>query len=304
MKYSNSILFLIRGCYFLFLILHFQNIDCLRVPLLEKDIHNKKSTTFSFYILIVKLRVNVMIKRVFQCIILFLTITMYASSNTEATTVLPAEHHPNTETNSPSQKIAYLTFDDGPNKYTPQILNILKEKNGKATFFVIGGKVPHYSKTMRRLIKEGHYIGLHSMSHDVKRLYTGDPSTLIEEMEQTQNIVQQITQLNTHLVRVPYGSMPYLKKNYRDALVSAQYKMWDWTIDTYDWKSYDNPSAILERVRNQSDEQVEVILMHDSSVTVKILPQVIDYLQSQGYKLLPYNPSSHLKVNFWKDTRL
>ncbi len=64
------------------------------------------------------------------------------------------------------------------------------------------------------------------------------------------------------------------------------------------------PSAILERVRNQSDEQVEVILMHDSSVTVQILPQVIDYLQSQGYKLLPYNPSSHLEVNFWKDTRL
>lgn len=202
------------------------------------------------------------------------------------------------------KKIAYLTFDDGPNKYTPQILNILKEKNGKATFFVIGGKVPQYKKTMERLIKDGHYIGLHSMSHDVKRLYTGDPSVLIAEMEQTQNIVQQVTHLNTHLVRVPYGSMPYLKKNYRDALVSAQYKMWDWTIDTYDWKSYDNPSAILERVRNQSDEQVEVILMHDSSVTVQILPKVIDYLHSQGYKLLPYNPSSHLEVNFWKDTRL
>ncbi|MFV1457939.1 polysaccharide deacetylase family protein, partial [Bacillus mycoides] len=77
-----------------------------------------------------------------------LTITMYASSNTEATTVIPAEHYPNTETNSPTQKIAYLTFDDGPNKYTTQILNILKEKNGKATFFVIGGKVPHYKKTM------------------------------------------------------------------------------------------------------------------------------------------------------------
>lgn len=304
MKYSNSILFLIRGCYFLFIILHFQNIACLRVPLLEKDIHNKKRIIFSFYILIVKLRVNVMIKRVFQYTILFLTITMYASSHAGATTITPAEHHPNTETTSSTQKIAYLTFDDGPNKYTTQILNILKEKNGKATFFVIGGKVPHYKKTMQRLIKDGHYIGLHSMSHDVKRLYTGDPSALITEMEQTQNIVQQVTKLNTHLVRVPYGSMPYLKKNYRDALVSAQYKMWDWTIDTYDWKSYDNPSAILERVRNQSDEQVEVILMHDSSVTVQILPQVIDYLQSQGYKLLPYNPSSHLKVNFWKDTRL
>ena len=134
---------------------------------------------------------------------------------------------------------------------------------------------------MQRLIKEGHYIGLHSMSHDVKRLYTGDPSTLIAEMEQTQSIVQQVTKLNTHLVRVPYGSMPYLKR-----------------ITVTTGKSYDNPSAILERVRNQSDEQVEVILMHDSSVTVQILPKVIDYLQSQGYKLLPYNPSSHLKVNF------
>ena len=89
---------------FLSLILYFQNIDCLRVPLLEKDIHNKKWITFSFYILIVKLRVNVMIKRVFLYIILFLTVTMYASSHAEATTVIPAELHPNTETTSPTQK--------------------------------------------------------------------------------------------------------------------------------------------------------------------------------------------------------
>lgn len=87
-----------------------------------------------------------MIKRVFQYLILFLTIIMYASSNAKATTVNPAELHPNFETTSSTRKIAYLTFDDGPNKYTTQILNILKEKNGKATFFVIGGKVPHYKK--------------------------------------------------------------------------------------------------------------------------------------------------------------
>ena len=152
-----------------------------------------------------------MIKRVFQYIILFLTITMYASSHAGATTI-PLLNIIQIPKLPLLQKIAYLTFDDGPNKYTTQILNILKEKNGKATFFVIGGKVPHYKQTMQRLIKEGHYIGLHSMSHDVKRLYTGDPSALITEMEQTQNIVQQVTKLNTHLVRVPYGSMPYLKR--------------------------------------------------------------------------------------------
>ena len=243
-------------------------------------------------------------KQMFQWMIIFLSITTCSISYTEAATNSPLIHDYMVQDAALPQKIAYLTFDDGPNKYTSQILNILKQKQGKATFFVIGGKASHYPQTMKRLIKEGHYIGLHSMSHDVKRLYTGDPSALITEMEQTRSIVHRTTNLNTHLVRVPYGSMPYLKKNYRDALVSAQYKMWDWTIDTYDWKSYRNPSAILERVMNQSDEQVEVILMHDSSVTVKILPKVIDYLKAKGYTLLPYNPSSHLEVNFWKDTRL
>ena len=130
---------------FLFIILHFQNIACLRVPLLEKDIHNKKRIIFSFYILIVKLRVNVMIKRVFQYIILFLTITMYASSHAGATTI-PLLNIIQIPKLPLLPKIAYLTFDDGPNKYTTQILNILKEKNGKATFFVIGGKVPHYKR--------------------------------------------------------------------------------------------------------------------------------------------------------------
>ncbi|MDZ5608132.1 polysaccharide deacetylase family protein [Bacillus pseudomycoides] len=245
-----------------------------------------------------------MMKQMFQCIIICLSITTCSISYTEAAANSPLIHDSMIQDAALPQKIAYLTFDDGPNKYTSQILNILKQKQGKATFFAIGGKVSHYPQTMKRLIKEGHYIGLHSMSHDVKRLYTGDPSALITEMEQTRSIVLRTTNLNTHLVRVPYGSMPYLKKNYRDALVSARYKMWDWTIDTYDWKSYHNPSAILERVMNQSDEQVEVILMHESSVTVKILPKVIDYLKEKGYTLLPYNPSSHLEVNFWKDTRL
>ncbi len=245
-----------------------------------------------------------MMKRVCQCIIILLAMMICTASYIEAATNSLVEHRSTIQTAALPQKIAYLTFDDGPNKYTSQILNILKQKNAKATFFVIGGRVSRYPQTTKRLIREGHYIGLHSMSHDAKRLYTGDPSILISEMMQAQKIVQQVTKLNSRLVRVPYGSMPYLKKNYRDALVSAHYKLWDWTIDTYDWKSYNNPSAVLERVMNQSDEPVEVILMHDSSVTVQILPKVIDYLQSKGYTLLSYSPSSHVEVNFWKDTRL
>lgn len=205
---------------------------------------------------------------------------------------------------SASEKIAYLTFDDGPNKYTSQVLDILKEKNVKATFFVIGGRIARSPDTMNRMVQEGHYIGLHSMSHDVKRLYNGDPFALVSEMERTRTIVRATTGLDSQLVRVPYGSRPYLKENYRDALVKEQYKVWDWTIDTYDWKSDGEPSTVVERLINQTDEEIEVILMHDCAVTVQALPKIIDYLHSQGYIFLPYNPSSHLKVNFWKDARL
>ncbi|ENQ3078365.1 polysaccharide deacetylase [Bacillus cereus] len=254
-----------------------------------------------------------MIKRTLLFICLFSTIILCFLSPMQAAVVPSRENRPisHSETQLPRQytaasqtKVAYLTFDDGPNKYTSQILNILKQKNGKATFFIIGGRVSRYPQTTKRVIEEGHYLGLHSMSHNAKSLYNGDPSILVSEMEQAREIVRTITGIDTHLVRVPYGSMPYLKKNYRDALVASHYKMWDWTIDTYDWKSPHNPSAILERVMNQSDKPVEVILMHDSNVTVQILPKIIDYLHSQGYTLLPYNPSSHLEVNFWKDARL
>lgn len=254
-----------------------------------------------------------MIKRTLLLICLFYTIISCFLSSKQAAVVSSHENRsiahletqlPHQHTVAPQKKVAYLTFDDGPNKYTSQILNILKQKNEKATFFVIGGRVSRYPQTTKRLIQEGHYLGLHSMSHNAKYLYNGDPSILVSEMEQARAIVQTITGLDTHLVRVPYGSMPHLKKNYRDALVVAHYKMWDWTVDTYDWKSDHNPSAVLERIMNQSNKPVEVILMHDSSVTVQVLPKIIDYLRSQGYTLLPYNPSSHLEVNFWKDTRL
>ncbi|MFD3446557.1 polysaccharide deacetylase family protein [Microbacteriaceae bacterium 4G12] len=202
------------------------------------------------------------------------------------------------------RKIVYLTFDDGPNPYTPQILNILQEKNTKGTFFVIGARVTRYPQVVKRMVQEGHYLGLHSMSHDAKRLYTGNPSPLVYEMEQARKLVLATSGLNTQLIRVPYGSMPYLKQNYRDALVNAKFKMWDWTIDTYDWKRTNTPASVLQAVVRQANKPVEVILMHDSYKTIQVLPKLIDYLRSQGYSLLPYNPNSHVEVNFWHDSRL
>jgi peptidoglycan/xylan/chitin deacetylase (PgdA/CDA1 family) len=203
-----------------------------------------------------------------------------------------------------TQKIAYLTFDDGPNRYTKQILNILKEKRAKATFFVIGSQLEKNKELIHRILDEGHYVGLHSMSHDPKKLYDGTPDHLIQEMKQAKDILYGITGFETHLIRVPYGSMPYLNQPYRDALVRSHFKMWDWTVDPSDWESNRNPSAIVQKIMRQTNERVEVILLHDKQATVKILPQVIDYLHAKGYTLLQYNPYHHIEMNFWKDTRL
>ncbi|WP_416828384.1 polysaccharide deacetylase family protein [Ectobacillus polymachus] len=202
------------------------------------------------------------------------------------------------------RKIAYLTFDDGPNRYTQQILTILHANQVRATFFVIGTRVAQDPNITKQMLEEGHYIGLHSMTHDVKRLYASDPSALVHEMEETHNIVMAATGLNTQLVRVPYGSKPFLTQTYRDALVNSHFKLWDWTIDTYDWRPISSIDSVLQRISNQSNRDIEVILMHDSKLTVEALPQIISTLRSKGYLLLPYRPSAHVEVNFWHDVRL
>lgn len=202
------------------------------------------------------------------------------------------------------KKVAYLTFDDGPNKYTAHILRILQQENVKATFFVIGSQVARYPHVMQTMIQQGHYLGLHSMSHNAKKLYTSNPETLLAEMAETRDIVASVTGVQTNLVRVPYGSKPYLKQPYRDALANAHFKLWDWTIDTDDWRKAQTASSLVQNVMRQSRRDVEVILMHDSAATIQALPNIIDFLRENDYELLPYSPNYHLEINFWHDARL
>ncbi|WP_188390137.1 polysaccharide deacetylase family protein [Priestia taiwanensis] len=203
-----------------------------------------------------------------------------------------------------SGKIAYLTFDDGPNKYTKQILHILQTKQAKGTFFLVGSNIQKHSQIVQEIVSEGHYIGLHSMTHDAKILYNGNANNLLHEMREVQNLVARTAHVDTNLIRVPYGSMPYLKQHYRDDIVLSNYKLWDWTIDTYDWRDKNRPNTIINRVKQQATKPVEVILMHDLHITVAILPTIIDVLQEKGYKLVTYHPAHHIQVNFWKDHRL
>ncbi|MEH7127365.1 polysaccharide deacetylase family protein [Neobacillus drentensis] len=207
---------------------------------------------------------------------------------------------------SNTSKVVYLTFDDGPNRYTPKILDILKRKKAHATFFMIEGNIKRNPKTVQRMIKEGNYPALHSVSHDVRKLYRGSSNNVAIEMEKTRQTLLRVSKFNSKLTRAPYGSKPYMKKPLRDALAKKGFKMWDWDVDTLDWKyNRTSPSTITSRVKSgiRGKKGPIVILFHDSRGTAQQLSIIIDYLRSKGYKLEVYNPQRHFVKNFWNDKR-
>jgi peptidoglycan/xylan/chitin deacetylase (PgdA/CDA1 family) len=209
------------------------------------------------------------------------------------------------EYNDNLRKVVYLTFDDGPSIYTEKLLDVLKEHNIKATFFMLGPSILKYEDTVVRMNEEGHYPGLHSMTHEHKTLYgSGRPTNFISEFTEAQEIVRKITGFKPTLIRAPYGSAPQINEAFRKAIANAGFKMWDWTIDSKDWKNPKQASAIVNHIKSTVNENIEVILFHEKQQTIDALPEIIAFLHEQGYEFEVYQPESHIVINFHNDTRL
>ncbi|MEI5887858.1 polysaccharide deacetylase family protein [Bacillus albus] len=205
----------------------------------------------------------------------------------------------------PVGKVVYLTFDDGPSTLTGKFLDVLKENDVKATFFMQGSNLQNasYQENVKRAVKEGHYIGAHSMTHNSDKLYKN--GQFVPEMKETLSLIKDITGTNPKLVRPPYGSAPGLKsEEVRNQIVEAGIKVWDWTIDSYDWKLKNNPSEIVENVKKSTTEDVEVVLMHEKPQTLAMLPEIIKFYKDKGYEFGVYNDADHFHLNFQKDHRL
>ena len=201
------------------------------------------------------------------------------------------------------RKVVYLTFDDGPGEYTNQLLDVLKKEDVLATFFLIGNSIKKNNpEILKRMADEGHYLGAHSMTHDYNLLYQN--RQYVPEMLKVQKMIQDITGVESHLVRSPYGSYPGLVKDIRDAAVRKKLKTWDWSVDSMDWRLEGKPKAIVSSIKEQVDDDVEVILLHDRKTTVQALPDIIAYLRNQNYIFKVYNESEHFMINFWNDHRL
>ncbi|WP_163092734.1 polysaccharide deacetylase family protein [Bacillus cereus] len=205
----------------------------------------------------------------------------------------------------PVGKVVYLTFDDGPSELTGKFLDVLKEQHVASTFFMQGSNLQNtgFQENVKRTVKEGHYIGAHSMTHNSDKLYK--KGQFVTEMKETLALIHNITGTTPKLVRPPYGSAPGLKgQDIRNKIVEAGIKVWDWTIDSNDWKLKGNPQQIIENVKRTTTEDVEVVLMHEKLQTLQALPEIIKFYKEKGYEFGVYNEADHFQLNFQKDQRL
>jgi len=193
-------------------------------------------------------------------------------------------------------KVAYITFDDGPSIYTGKLLDVLKEYEVPGIFFVLGShmeEVPNADEILQRIVDEGHYIALHTMTHDKNALYWTEksPSMFTREMFQLKSEVEKRTGHVTNLCRAPFGKRGHFKAAHYKAVEDAGLYCIDWHIDSKDWAKrnageiYDQVVRELERCK---DNDEIVLLFHEYQRTVDVLPSVIKLLQNQGYRFEPY----------------
>lgn len=188
-----------------------------------------------------------------------------------------------------NKKYVYLTFDDGPDpKITPKILDVLKEENVKATFFVIGRNVTYYKKTFNRITNEGHSLGLHSYTHELKDVYKNDES-FIAEMKKSQNLIKSITGKEINILRFPGGTFKRMTPELRKKLHSLNYKIYDWHSSVDDgMKPRTAPDDLVKNALSYKTKGKDIIvLLHsrpNNQTTFEALPKLIKHYKSQGYE--------------------
>lgn len=211
-------------------------------------------------------------------------------------------------------KFVYLTFDDGPSRNTNKILDILDSHDIKGTFFVLGSSIDNVSGSkdiLKRMASTGHYIGMHSMTHDYAYLY-GDAnaaSNFAGEMKEEQALIKEITGgFESKLCRAPYGTGGTFTDEHVVALNEIGVKCWDWDVDSYDWESGATVDSIMKNVESNMKlwnyPSNTVILFHEKDITVQVLPVVIQYYLDLGYEFLPYNPDNHIVKNLFGSSDL
>ncbi len=207
----------------------------------------------------------------------------------------------------PPEKTVYLTFDDGPCGYTEQLLDVLKKYNAKATFFVIGNK--GRKDIIKRAYEEGHSIGVHTYTHEYKKMYKNEQA-YFDDFLKTQEVIKEQTGSYTRIFRFPGGSantVSRVNKGIMTRLTKIMedmgYRYFDWTVSAGDssgknYTSADVKNRVIGGIKSHSD--YAIVLQHDIHLqSVRAVESILEWGTKNGYTFLGLDltsPVCHSKV--------
>lgn len=200
-----------------------------------------------------------------------------------------------------SKKVVYLTFDDGPSPLTQEVLDVLDQYSAKATFFVTGNN-QKYNYLIKKAHDKGHTIGLHTYSHDYKRVYASENAYFADLDKIGQMVKKEIGYVPT-FIRFPGGSSNAVSKKYNRGIMSRLvrevqargYQYYDWNVSSGDASSKKPSASRIVKNSTQSHANNIVLLAHDiasKDTTVEALPQIIEHYQKLGYTFEGLNENS------------
>lgn len=172
------------------------------------------------------------------------------------------------------ENVVALTFDDGPGRSTEELLDGLKERNVKATFFLVGENIEGHEDIVKRMYDEGHLIGNHTFSH--VQLTAVPEGKALEEVNETNDAIEAVTGVRPYYIRPPYGMISSCMAEEIDMQCVL------WTVDPEDWNTSDCGAVVRHVVKDAKNG--DIILMHDifdSSVTAAL--EIVDRLKEKGY---------------------
>jgi len=181
------------------------------------------------------------------------------------------------------EKLVALTFDDGPHQQlTPRLLDVLKAKNAKATFYVMGVKAGLHPDILARAVSEGHDVANHVWDHPVLTKISREE--VHEQIDSTSKAIAKATHITPVSMRPPYGNTNARLNDFISSTENMAVVMW--SLDTLDWK-HPSPQELISKAMKRV-KAGDVLLCHDIHAgTIEAIPGLIDQLQAAGYTLVP-----------------